>query len=153
MTLNAKLRKLAFIVTGIGMLDSLYLSWVKIINSQVYCGTSGQCETVNSSSYSMLAGIPIAYLGFGAYLVILLLLFLEGRNLFWQENSPLLVFGISLVGVLFSAYLTYIEIAVLHAICPYCVVSAIAMTLLFVIGILRLAQLQAGTIPIRNRGG
>lgn len=153
MTLNAKLRNLAFIVTGIGMLDSLYLSWVKIINSQVYCGTSGQCETVNSSSYSMLAGIPIAYLGFGAYLVILLLLFLEGRNLFWQENSPLLVFGISLVGVLFSAYLTYIEIAVLHAICPYCVVSAIAMTLLFVIGILRLAQLQAGTIPIRNRGG
>lgn len=153
MTLNAKLRNLAFIVTGIGMLDSLYLSWVKIINSQVYCGTSGQCETVNSSSYSMLAGIPIAYLGFGAYLVILLLLFLEGRNLFWQENSPLLVFGISLVGVLFSAYLTYIEIAVLHAICPYCVVSAIAMTLLFVIGIIRLAQLQAGSIPIRNRGG
>ena len=153
MTLNAKLRNLAFIVTGIGMLDSLYLSWVKIINSQVYCGTSGQCETVNSSSYSMIAGVPIAYLGFGAYLVILLLLFLEGRSLFWQENSPLLVFGISLVGVLFSAYLTYIEIAVLHAICPYCVVSAIAMTLLFVIGILRLAQVQAGSIPIRNRGG
>ncbi len=153
MTLNAKLRNMAFIVTGIGMLDSLYLSWVKIINSQVYCGTSGQCETVNSSSYSTIAGVPIAYLGFGAYLVILILLFVEKRGLFWQENSPLLVFGISLVGVLFSAYLTYIEIAVLHAICPYCVVSAIAMTLLFVIGIFRLAQVQAGSIPIRNRGG
>jgi len=153
MTLNAKLRNVAFIVTGIGMLDSLYLSWVKIVNSQVYCGTSGQCETVNSSSYSMLAGVPIAYLGFGAYLVILLLLLLERRSLFWQENSPLLVFGISLVGVLFSAYLTYVEIAILHAICPYCVVSAIAMTILFVIGILRLAQVQAGSIPIRNRGG
>jgi len=153
MTLNAKLRNVAFIVTGIGMLDSLYLSWVKIVNSQVYCGTSGQCETVNSSSYSLLAGVPIAYLGFGAYLVILLLLLLERRSLFWKENSPLLVFGISLVGVLFSAYLTYVEIAILHAICPYCVVSAIAMTILFVIGILRLAQVQAGSIPIRNRGG
>jgi uncharacterized membrane protein len=153
MSTDEKLRRLALIVAIIGLLDSLYLSWVKIANSQVYCGTSGQCETVNNSQYAEIAGIPIAYLGFGAYLVIMGLLLLETRSPFLRENSPLALFGISLVGVIYSAFLTYIEIAVLHAICPYCVVSAIAMVLLFIIAILRLLQVQAGSKPIPRRGG
>ena len=150
---HPKLRLAAAIVTGIGLLDSIYLSWVKITQSEVYCGTSGQCETVNNSSYSEIGGIPIAYLGLGAYLVIFGLLYLERRGKFWQENSPLFIFGISLVGVIYSAYLTYIEIWVLHAICPYCVVSALAMLALFVISLLRLTQAPAGTKPIPTRGG
>ena len=153
MSTDSKLHRSTLIVAGIGLLDSLYLSWVKIVNSLVYCGTSGQCETVNSSRYSEIGGIPIAYLGLGAYLAILALLVLEMRSPFWKENSPLVVFGISLVGVIYSAYLTYIEIAVLHAICPYCVVSAIAMSLLFIIAIIRLVQVQTGTKPIPSRGG
>jgi len=153
MSTGSKLHWSSLIIAGIGLLDSLYLSYVKIINSQVYCGTSGQCETVNSSRYSEISGIPIAYLGLGAYLIILALLFLETRSPFWKENSPLAVFGISLVGVIYSAYLTYIEIAVLHAICPYCVVSAIAMFLIFIIAIIRLVQVQTGTKPMPSRGG
>jgi uncharacterized membrane protein len=153
MSTDSKLRRSALIVAGIGILDSLYLSYVKIANSQVYCGTSGQCETVSNSRYSEISGIPIAYLGLGAYLVILALLILESRSPFWKENSPLALFGITLVGVIYSAYLTYIEIAVLHAICPYCVVSAIVMTLLFIIAIIRLVQVQTGTKPIPRRGG
>jgi uncharacterized membrane protein len=153
MSADAKLRRTAMIVAGIGLLDALYLSYVKIINSQVYCGTSEQCDIVNNSSYSEIGGIPIAYLGLGAYLVILALLLLERRSPFWKENSPLALFGISLAGVIYSAYLTYIEIAVLHAICPYCVVSAIAMLFLFIIAIFRLVQVQTGTKPIPSRGG
>jgi uncharacterized membrane protein len=153
MSVDSKLYQIALIVAGIGFLDSLYLSWVKIVNSQVYCGKSGQCETVNNSPYSEIGGIPIAYLGLGAYLVILALLYIEMRSPFWQENFPLALFGISLVGVIYSAYLTYIEIAVLHAICPYCVVSAIAMVLLFIIAIIRLVRVQTGSKPIPRRGG
>jgi len=148
-----KIRLAAAIVTGIGLLDSIYLSWVKIIKSEVYCGTSGQCETVNNSPYSEIGGIPIAYLGLGAYLVVYALLYLEGRSKFWNENSPLFVFGISLVGVIYSAYLTYIEIWVLHAICPYCVVSALAMLALFVISLVRLRQAPADIKSIPTRGG
>jgi len=153
MSADTKLHRTALVVAGIGLLDSLYLSWVKIVNSQVFCGTSGQCETVNNSPYSEIGGVPIAYLGLGAYLVILGLLFLEMRSPFWKETSPIAHFGISLVGVIYSAYLTYIEIAVLHAICPYCVVSAIAMLLLFIIAIIRLLQVQTGSKPIPSRGG
>src|SRR5574341_1044366 len=148
MSADTKLHRTSLILAGIGLLDSLYLSWVKIVNSQVYCGTSGQCETVNSSSYSEIFGIPIAYLGLGAYLVILALLYLELRGPFWKENSPLALFGISLVGVIYSTYLTYIEIAVLQAICPYCVVSAIVMLSLFIIAIIRLVQDQTGSNAI-----
>ncbi len=150
---DAKLRAIAWISAGIGSLDALYLSWVKIANSQVYCGTSGQCETVNNSPYSVIGGVPIAYLGLGAYLLVLVLLYLENRGGIWQENSSLLLFGISLVGVIFSAYLTYLEIWVIHAICPYCVVSAICMLVLFVISIFRLRQDQTVAKPIRSRGG
>jgi uncharacterized membrane protein len=150
---NSKLRLVSFITTGIGILDTLYLSWIKISHQQVFCGTSGQCETVNNSSYSVILGIPIAYLGLGTYLVILALLYLENRGIFWQENAPLFVFGFTLVGVLFSAYLTYIEFAVLHAICPYCVLSAIVLLVLFIISLIRLRLVQSLSEPIRSRGG
>jgi uncharacterized membrane protein len=147
-----KLRLASFAITAVGLLDSLYLSWVKLSHTEVYCGGSSNCETVNSSVYSEFAGIPIAYLGVGAYLVVLALLLLEGRGGFWKENSSLLIFGISLAGVLYSAYLTYIEIAVLRAICPYCVVFAITLVLLLIVTVLRLARPQPET-NFARRGG
>jgi uncharacterized membrane protein len=141
--------KLAIYITSvIGLVDALYLTWVKLTHRVAFCGTYGGCETVNTSSYASILGIPIAVFGAGAYLVILILLFLENRGQFWKENSPILVFGITLVGVLYSIYLTYIEIAVLHAICPYCVVSGIAMLVLFFLAILRLVRGQAEVNPI-----
>lgn len=133
-----KLRLASIVLAVIGLFDSAYLSYVKLVNSKVFCGGSNQCETVNNSPYSEIAGIPIAYIGLGAFLVIGLLLLLETRDKFWQQNVPLAVFGLSLTGVLYSAYLTYIEIAVLHAICPYCVVSAVVILFIFLISIVRL---------------
>jgi uncharacterized membrane protein len=82
----------------------------------------GDCWTVNNSMYSEFLGIPVALFGAAAYLSILGLLWLEVRNSFWSSNSPLMLFGITLFGVLISGYLTYIEVAVIHAVCPFCVV-------------------------------
>ena len=143
-----KLRLLTFLAGGIGLLDALYLSWSKLAHQQVICGTYKGCETVNSSPYAEIGGIPIALLGAGAYLAILVVLYLESRTSFWQENGPLALFVISLAGTLFSAYLTYLEVAVIHAVCFYCVVSAIAMTVVFAVTILRLVSPQAETNPI-----
>ncbi len=137
-TSDHKLRLASIILAVVGLVDSAYLSYVKLVNSKVFCGGSNQCETVNNSQYSEIAGIPIAYIGLGAYLVIGLLLFLETRDEFWRQNVPLAIFGLSLTGVLYSIYLTYIEIVVLHAICPYCVVSAVVILLIFLISIIRL---------------
>lgn len=40
-----------------------------------------------------------------------------------------------MVGVLYSAYLTYLELFVIHEICPWCVASALVMVALFVLAI------------------
>jgi uncharacterized membrane protein len=143
----------SYLLTIIGLIDSAYLTWVKISHTEVYCGTSGECQIVSNSPYSEIAGIPIALFGMGAYFVLLILIYLETRSEFWFINSPLFVFGITLAGTLYSAYLTYIEIAVLRAICPYCVLSAIVMLLLFAIAIIRLFRVSPEAETIRNLGG
>lgn len=147
------LRIISFILAVVGVIDSAYLSWVKIIHAEVYCGGSGSCQTVANSPYSEVAGIPIAIFGLAAYLLIIGLLFLEGRGKFWQQNSPLIIFGVTLAGTIYSIYLTYIEVAVIYAICPYCVVSAIVMALLLIVAIIRLVRENPEPSINANIGG
>jgi len=148
--MNKNLRLFSFILAGIGLVDSIYLSWVDLTHTQAYCGGSGDCQTVANSPYSEIAGIPIALFGMLGYLAIIALLFLETRYKYFAQYSPILIFGITLAGTIYSAYLTYLEIAVINAICPYCVVSAIVMTLLFVISIVRFVYQDTETHPIRS---
>ncbi|MDH5605464.1 MAG: vitamin K epoxide reductase family protein [Anaerolineae bacterium] len=122
----------------IGLLDSLYLTWIKIGHKEALCAGIGDCDTVNASSFSEIGGIPIAVFGAGAYVALLFLFWLEKNKEEHRENAVMLGFGIILIGVLYSAYLTYVEVAILHAICPYCVLSAIMLVLLFIMSIIRL---------------
>ncbi len=122
----------------IGVLDSTYLFIYKISNNNAMCLGNGDCATVNASRYSVIYGIPVSLLGVLAYLAILALLIFEFRNIITKENSNLLIFGICLVGVIFSAYLTYIEFFVIFAVCPFCILSAIVITILFIISIIKL---------------
>ena len=130
----------SIVLAVIGLIDSIYLVWVKYTDQYALCGPIGNCESVNTSQYSEIWGIPIALLGAGAYIVIIILLLLENRSELMGEYSPLIVFGISLIGVLYSIYLTYIEVAVLRAICPYCVISAVVLVLLLVLSTIRILQ-------------
>lgn len=135
--------KITIICAAIGLVDSVYLTWIKLTHTTALCLPGiGDCETVNTSRYSEIYGIPIALLGALVYLAILLIVLLKDKASFLSEYGLYLLFGISLVGVLYSAYLTYIEIAVLHAICPFCVISAIVILLIFVSTIVRLSQDQ-----------
>jgi uncharacterized membrane protein len=138
MVRDQNLRLGSILVALVGLADATYLTYAKLFHQQVICGGYQGCETVNNSPYAEIAGIPIALLGVGAYLAILVLLALESRGDFWSQNSPVLVFGASLAGVLYSAYLTYIELEVIHAICFYCVISAIAISVIFILSIMRL---------------
>ncbi len=136
-------RIFTIILAGIGLADALYLTWIKLSNTAAACLPGlGNCEAVNTSRYSEIMGVPVALLGAVAYIAILAVLLLEHQNTFLAENGVLLQFGISLAGVLYSAYLTYLEIAVIRAICPYCVVSAGMLTGIFVLTALRLFRNQ-----------
>ena len=125
----------------IGLLDAAYLAWLKLADSEASCGIGG-CDVVNSSVYSEVAGIPVALLGLGGYVCIIGLILLENRSEFWKKNVPTFLFGITLIGLLYSIYLTYLELFVIHAVCPFCVVSAIVMLILFILVLINNRQKQ-----------
>jgi len=137
--MDGKMRRASILLAVLGLLDSIYLVWVKYTGAYALCGPIGNCESVNSSQYSEIFGIPISLLGAGAYAIIIVLLLLENRGQFWAEFGSMIVFGMSLIGVLYSIYLTYIEIVVLKAICPYCVISAIILFILLFLSGIRLS--------------
>jgi uncharacterized membrane protein len=131
------------ILAILGMADAIYLLIYKLTGNSHMCLGNGGCHDVNFSPYSMIYGIPVSVFGMAAYLAILVILFLEGHLKIAEENGPLAIFGISLGGVAFTVYLTYLEIYVIHAICPFCVASAILVTLIFILAIIRLVKQTA----------
>lgn len=121
----------------LGVLDATYLLVYKLTNNLAMCLGAGGCHDVNFSPYSEIGGVPVAVFGIVAYLVIGAILIMELRLKIVQENGSLAIFGISLAGVAFTAYLTWLEIYVIHAICPFCVASAVIITLIFILSIIR----------------
>ncbi len=134
------LRRFSLILAALGLVDSLYLVYIKIVPSSPMCFGVGDCEAVNTSIYSTIHGIPIALFGALAYAAMLGALLLEPRTDFFAEWGPMIVFGLAFAGTLYSIYLTYIEVAVLHKICPYCVTSAVVITMICVLSGFRLSS-------------
>lgn len=116
------LRIVLGMLAAAGLLLSAYLTWVHFAQVAPVCvGGSGGCETVQSSRYATVLGVPVAVLGLVGYTGLLFSAVLRG------ELGVYLGFMIALVGTLFSAYLTYLEVFVIHAICQWCVASAAIM--------------------------
>jgi uncharacterized membrane protein len=121
----------------IGLGIAGYLTWVHYAGLQPFCvGGGGGCEKVQTSRWAELAGIPVAVLGLGGYIAILAGLALP------DDLSRSATAFVALVGVGFSAWLTYVEIAKIHAICQWCVASAVVMTLLAVVTVIRLLRVD-----------
>lgn len=107
---------------------------------QLACSV-GSCETVNTSRWSVLAGIPVAAWGLGFY-VLLLAVCLAGVQPRWSESiavSKALV-GLTGWGVLFSGWLTYLELFQIHAICVWCVTSAVLVTVMFLVSLMEFRE-------------
>ena len=122
----------------LGLLVSIYMTIYKFTGDDGMCLGSGDCHTVNASKYSEVNGIPVAIFGIGGYLAILAVLYFENSNRFFKQNATLMIFGMSLTGFLFTVWLIYVEIALLKAICPFCVTSQVAMTIIFILAVARL---------------
>ncbi len=142
--MEKRLSQLAIALTVIGLLVSVYMTIYKITSNDNMCIGSGACKTVNESRYSEvnIAGqvVPVAVLGVAGYAVILGVLLFEQRADFLQQNGSLVFFGLSLMGFLFTLYLVYVEIALIKAFCPFCVTSQIAMTLIFILSVIRVVR-------------
>ncbi len=116
-----------------GLLVAIYMAHVEITRSEAVCGPVGDCNTVQQSPYALLYGIiPIGLLGVLGYLVIgiLWLVSVYGKKK-WRKISLFSLWGLLLIGTLFSIYLTFLEPFVIGATCAWCLISAVVMTLLF----------------------
>jgi uncharacterized membrane protein len=111
-----------------------YLTYVNWFDKPIACGGLHTCRAVAESSYAWVGGVPVAFFGLLGYLAILAvaLFWLATGNRF-QGRPLLLVWGMSLAGVAYSAYLTYIELFVIDAVCVWCASSAIIMTAVFLV--------------------
>ena len=131
-----RLTRVAAVLCLLGLGVAGYLTYVHYEGISAVCSTGG-CERVQSSSYSELAGIPVALLGLLGYLGIALSLLLRG------DLGRAATAGLAICGFGFSAYLTYLELFVIDAICQWCVASALLMTGLLVVAVMRLLRLPA----------
>ncbi len=134
------LYRISIALAVLGVLVSAYMTVYKLTENKNMCLGSGDCATVNASSYSQVGKIPVAVIGVGGYLAILLTLLAENRSPFLRRNGTMIVFGLALAGFLFTLYLIYVELALIHALCPFCITSQITMTMLFVLSVIRLVR-------------
>jgi len=122
--------------TTIGFLDAAYLTYVHyqgfgaLACFGAHSGHSS-CITVQSSQWAEIAGVPVALLGLLGYIGLFASYLIEAR--FDGELGRGMSFCIALIGCGFSLYLTYRELFSIHAICEWCVGSAICMTALAVL--------------------
>lgn len=120
----------------IGVFVALYLTMYKVgAIGHLACGLGG-CERVNTSKWSMFAGAPVAAWGLAFYMATLVVAVVgTSPGLAHRREISYLLAAMSLTGVAFSAWLTYLELYVIEAICKYCVTSAIIVSAIFIVSV------------------
>ena len=123
-------------LSTIGIVVASYLTYTRYADTTIAC-TTGGCETVQSSDYAELLGIPVAVLGLVAYVFLLVTAFVT------DELARLAGAVVAVSGALFAAYLLFAQLFLIDAICQWCVVSDVLIGLLAVVCVLRLRSSKA----------
>ena len=125
------------VLASLGAAISAYLLVVRETDGSLICSTGG-CETVQSSSYAELIGIPVAALGLVGFLVLLVAALARGE---WARLANA---AVAVAAFLFAAYLLVVQIVVLDAICQWCVATDVLTTALAALALLRLGPACSG---------
>ena len=150
-------RMLVAMLALFGALVSLYLTLFKLgVIGELSC-TVGSCNTVQLSKWATFLGLPVAAWGLGFYLATLAVAIAgTSDRLADDRRISLALVAMSAWGVLFSGWLTYIELFVIDAVCMWCVISAIIVAIIFVIALLDLREFGApddGALSAEADGG
>ncbi len=129
-TRAVRIAMIAIATIGLGVAS--YLTYVHYAGGPILCLRGGGCETVQHSTYAKLAGVPVALIGLIGYITILASLLAPE-----SESTRLATMTFTVMGFGFSVYLTSRELFSIHAICPWCVSSAVMMTLLACLAVWR----------------
>jgi uncharacterized membrane protein len=126
------LRIAMIVLTVLGVGIASYVTYVHYAGIKPACTAGESCTKVQTSIYSELAGVPVALMGLIGYVAILASLLAPET-----ERTRFATLVLTLGGFGFSAYLTYRELFSIHAICEWCVTSAIVMTFLMLLSVWR----------------
>ena len=128
---------LAALLALVGLFVAIYLTMFKLgVIGELACAV-GSCETVQLSRWATFLGVPVAAWGIGYYVVVLAMS-VGGTMDRWADSAslPLALVLLTAWGALFSLWLTGLELFVIHAICQWCVISALLAVSLFVVALL-----------------
>jgi uncharacterized membrane protein len=141
-------RMSAALLSLVGLFISAYLYLYKLGSiGDLACGTGG-CETVQLSPWSRVAGVEVALIGVLGYAGLLgLSLAALQPGLAGRRWPAALLAGLAGIGVLFTGYLTYLELFVIHAICRWCVASGFVILAIFSVALLDLRRLPRDRNP------
>jgi len=136
-------RMSAAVLSLTGFFVSAYLYLYKIGRiGTLACGTGG-CETVQQSPWSRFAGVEVSLIGMLGYIGLLVVSLAALQPAFAGGRRPVtLLLVLAGLGVGFTAYLTYLELFVIHAICRWCVGSAAIILCIFVVALLEHRRLS-----------
>jgi len=141
----------ALALGGVGL--ATYLAMYKLgMIGQLAC-TIGECETVNLSRWSTLFGVPVAVWGVGFY-VLLFVVALSGTTDRFVDDARIshALLALTTWGVVFSAWLTYLELYVINAVCMFCVISAVLVTVLFLLSVWEWRERPRGPSQVVSKG-
>lgn len=131
-------RQAIAILALVGAIVATYLLLGKLgVVGEIACSVSHGCDTVNTSVYSELLGLPVSGIGLAGYLAILAVA-LAGASPRWEGDSrpDLLLSVLAGVAVVFTLYLTYAELFWIRAICQWCVLSQLIIIAIFVLALI-----------------
>jgi uncharacterized membrane protein len=130
----SRLRAAIALVALAGAAVAAYLVYARYTHTQIYC-TTGGCEAVQHSRYAKLAGIPVAVLGLVAYLAIF------ATALSSRIEAAAIGAAIALGGLAFAIYLIVVQVAVIDAVCQWCLASDAILLVLALLSVERLRRL------------
>ncbi|HSK18745.1 MAG TPA: vitamin K epoxide reductase family protein [Longimicrobiales bacterium] len=130
----------------VGVLISAYMTAYKLgMLGSIVCGTGG-CETVQNSPWSVFLGVPVPVIGLVGYGLLFAAALLGLQPRFEDDRRvPLVLVSGAFIGAAFSAYLTWLEVSVIHAWCRWCVVSAILAGLILLLALPEIGRLRTQT--------
>jgi uncharacterized membrane protein len=129
-------RQAIAVLALVGVFVATYLWLYKIgLIGVLQCG-EGSCEIVQASRYAMLFGIPVAFYGVAGYATLLVVGLISLAPAYAVRRGPdVALVALSSIGFAFTVYLTALELFVIHAVCRWCVTSAVLITAIWILSI------------------